>query len=360
MSKIVFIVPSIRDSHCRNRIMEFLEHGYEVSVFGFSRTGLKKTYNLPYKYTEIGELKDKGYKERIGLYYKAFKKLRNEFSNQNVLFYLNGLDIALFFHYIYPKAKYIYEECDLTHTYLGFLKYPLEWLDKIIIKKSLLSVTTSEGFIEYHFGGKRPKNVILVENKLNPSIIEYPTKSKRTFSRENISFGFVGGPRFDSVYNFIDVFCKNFPEAVFHVYGGPVTPQFQTLAKYPNCIFHGFFNNPSDLPSIYKNLDLVISTYDTKFDNVKYAEPNKIYESIYFETPIVVSSGTFLARKVKRLGIGYDIDAMDDRAIVEFVNSLRLSDIEEKIQNAKKIDKKQTLNINDELFERLDSIIEMQ
>lgn len=192
--------------------------------------------------------------------------------------------------------------------------------------------------------------MVLLENKLNPSILNFEVKPKKVFSSETISIGFVGGPRFDSVYNFIDVFCRKFPQGVFHIYGGPVTEQFEELKKYKNCIFHGFFKNPNDLPEIYSSIDVVVATYDTKFENVRYAEPNKIYESIYFETPIVVSSGTFLADKVKRLGIGFDINAMDDDEVVGFIKGLTAEKLQEKTQKTKAIDKKLTLNVNDEFF----------
>ena len=217
----------------------------------------------------------------------------------------------------------------------------------------MITVTTSEGFINYHFNGVRPDNMCLVENKLNPSILDYKIKEK-SFDKNSLSIGFVGLPRFDSVYNFIDVYCRNFPQYTFHVYGGPISDKFKTLEKYPNCKLHGFFNNPADLPQIYGSIDLVLSTYDTKYENVRYAEPNKIYESIYFETPIIVSSNTFLAEKVKRLGIGFDVDAMNEDAIVNFVGSLNEEIVNAKSNAAKNIDKRNTLNFNEHLFGMLE------
>ncbi len=354
--KYLFIIPSINDSHFKNRIIEFVERNLDVAVYGFSRSNQKIPNELPYKFEILGELRDENYKERISLYIKCFRELGKKYKRQDVCFYLCGLDIAMFFHYINPHAKYIYEECDLIHTYMGNLKYPLEWIDKKIIKHSSLTVTTSEGFIDYHFNGKRLENVVLVENKLNPSILDFPQLKKKCFSKDAISIGFVGGPRFDSVYNFIDAFCRNFPNGIFHVYGGPIPEQFETLKKYDNCIFHGFFKNPSDLSSIYESIDLVIATYDTKYENVRYAEPNKIYESIYFETPIVVSSGTFLAKKVNRLGIGCDIDAMDENAVISFIKNLTKDNLNEWIENTRKIDKNDLLSINDNLFAQLEKI----
>lgn len=354
--KIIFIVPSISDSHYRNRIVEFIENGYSVDVYGFERKNINKKPVLPYSVNVIGSIEDESYIERVKLYIKEFRKLGKRFNQKDDIFYLCGLDIAIFFHYVNPKFQYLYEECDLTHTYTKIKKL-LEFIDLRIIKTSLLTILTSEGFINYHFNGEKPHNVCLVENKLNPAIVEYTVSKRKPLDRNSISIGFVGGPRFDSVFNFIDVYCRTFPQHTFHIFGGPVPKQFETLRKYKNCIFHGFFTNPNDLPEIYSKIDLVLSTYDTKYENVRFAEPNKIYECLYFEAPIIVSSNTFLAEKVNRLGIGYDIDAMDDNAIIKFVNRLSQEEVKKKSDNAHLIDKKETININTKLFDKLKSVI---
>lgn len=348
---MVFIVPSIDDSHYKNRIIEFIDNGYDVKVYGFCRHN--KERKLPYDYEVLDNIDNSSYLKRVKLYAKSFTRLGKQFRKQNVIFYLCGLDIAMFFHLINSNYPFIFEECDLVHTYMGRVKHLFEWIDKRIIKKSLLTITTSEGFINYHFAGVKPANVCLVENRINPQILNYNIIEKK-IDKDNLSIGFVGAPRFESVYNFIDVYCRNFPNYTFHVYGGPVSDKFKTLEKYSNCIFHGFFNNPNDLPEIYGSIDVVLSTYDVKYENVRYAEPNKIYESIYFETPIIVSSDTFLAEKVKRLGIGFDVDAMKDEEVVRLVKSLNSEIVNAKSKAAKKIDKIYTLNINKHLFHELE------
>lgn len=350
--KFIFIIPSVNDSHARNRIVEFIEKGYEVNVYGFERTNNKKSNPSPYKIVSLGTLSDKRYTNRIKLYYKEFKRLGRIYNPNEVVFYLFGLDIALFFHMANPGFRYVYEECDLTHTYTRFKK-PLELIDRIIIKQSILTITTSEGFIKYHFKDKVPSNVCVVKNKLNSAILDYAVKQKRVFDKSNISIGFVGAPRFKSIYCFIDVFCRNYPQYIFHVFGGPIPPEFEPLRNYANCVFHGFFKNPDELSEIYSSIDLVLSTYDVEFDNVKYAEPNKLYESIYFETPIIVSSGTFLAEKVRGLGVGYDIDPLNEQSIIDFVQNLSKEKLAVCQSNAQKISKRNLVSINDHLFEKL-------
>lgn len=330
--------------------MEFVQNGYEVFAYGFARKGHEKCPELSFPYEVIGELEDEGYSNRIKLYIKAFRRIVRRYNNQDVLYFVGGLDIAMFFHFFHPREKYIYEECDLTHTYLGKIQVLLELIDKKIIKDSLITISTSEGFNKYHFNGKKPNNVYIVENKLDPSVLKLKKNISPKFCRESISFGFVGKPRFESVFNFIKVVCQNFPQHTFHIFGGPIEPQFKELEKYSNCFFHGFFKNPTDLPEIYSNINLVLSTYDARIKNVKYAEPNKIYESIYFDTPIIVSKDTFLGEKVTSLGIGYELDALNDDEIIEFVEKLTEESVNITIKTIQAIDKQSTININDKFF----------
>ena len=81
---------------------------------------------------------------------------------------------------------------------------------------------------------------------------------------------------------------------------------------------------------------------------------------MYFETPIIVSSHTFLAEKTNRLGIGYDIDTMDDNAIVSLINRVSEKELRRMTDNAYKINKKDLINNNMTLFEKLDSNLIMQ
>ena len=352
--KIIFLVPSITNSHYKNRILEFIDRGYDIEVYGFERSTHNKPKGIPYKYHIIGNIEDGSYISRIKLYRKKFAEIYKKHSNDKTIFYLCGLDIAMFFTMVNPKAIYIYEECDLVHTYTK-LKHIFELIDKRIIRKSLLTITTSEGFIRYHFGTDRPENVCLVENKLNPDILNCKLLEKSKSSEDGLSIAFVGIPRFDSIYNFIDVFCRNYPQHTFHIWGGPVPEQFQPLSKYSNCHFHGFFNNPVDLPGIYSQTDLILATYDVKYDNVRYAEPNKLYESIYFETPIVVSKGTFLSDKVEEFGIGFSINPLDEDCIINFINNLSLDKVK---YNVTRIEKEYAINNNSHLFNKLKALFE--
>lgn len=360
---IVFILSSAVNQNGIKRIDEFCSRGYKTCAYGFKRdTEIdNKPHNIPVHI--VGRFSNNmPYLKRIGIMKKGISEIIHKTKEEPCIYYVIGTDVALVYKLI-TNRPYIYEEPDLVHTYIKYriIRNALEWIDRRLIKKSLLTVFRSEGFINYHFGQHPPKNVTFIANRLNPSITDYSIKKKEVPDLSHIRFGFVGGLRFKSIFNFAKVVVESFPQHEFHFYGTTLNAvqarQFKQLERYENCYFHGIFHNPSDLPEIYGNIDLVLSTYDVEFDNVKFAEPNKIYEAIYFETPIIVSRGTFLGNKVERLGIGYTIDALNDQEVVAFVNKLTMDSISEKICNIQRIDKKETLNINDDFFEIINRIL---
>lgn len=358
--KIVFIINSISAQRCIKRIEEFIANGYEVDVYGFSRN-----MDIHIKYenfiiNQIGSFNNNtSFINRMPILMKGIKGvLRKYKKNKDVIFYLFQLDIALVFRLLCNNKRYFYEESDLMHTYINnsIIKLSLEYIDKRIIKESLISIFTSEGFLNYHYGKEWPDNVYILPNKLNTRIEKINSMPKQGIKYDKLKIGFVGFPRYKSVINFIKVYCSNFPNHEFHVFGElteTFKDEFDILSQYKNCFFHGGFNNPDDLPNIYSKIDLVLSTYDVEFENVRYAEPNKIYEAIYFNTPIIVSKGTFLEDKVNNLGIGFGVNACDESEIISFIKELNSTRLEPAIKACQKISKKECLNINTDLFDKI-------
>lgn len=360
--KIIFIVNAIGMQRCIKRIDEFAERGYEVEAYGFDRGAKINAKPKSCDIKAIGYIDiSTRYVKRMAIIYQGIKKVLNMTKRQDIVYYLFGLDNAIFFS-ILSKKKYIYEESDLVHTYIksNIIVGLFEKINKKIIKKSLLTVFTSEGFVKYHYGGNVPKNTFVIANRLPLSVGNLPVVEKKPFDIGHLSIGFVGYIRYSAIFNFAKVFCEHFPNSNFHFFGTTSNEAnrvlFEPLKQFPNCHFHGAFKHPDKLPEVYSQLDVVLSTYDVKSENVRYAEPNKIYEAIYYETPIIVSADTYLAEKVKRLGIGYGIDAMDDDAVVDLIENMTSDNLKEKVINLRKIDKMEALNINDSFFRKLKTI----
>jgi len=332
------------------RVRSFIKRGAEVEVYAFQRFSEKYDEKVGFPIEIIGSFPNElSYLRRIPLMLRSMGKIA---STNADLYYLNGLDIALMFCLRCHGRPYVYEELDLVHTYLpnSFVRKALEFVDKRLIERSRMTVLTSEGFARYHFGDKCPGNVCVVPNKLAPSVMDFPFVPKS--AHENLRVGFVGRIRFNTIFSFADIFCRHFPQHEFHFYGDFPSEhnrrQFEPLGRLSNCFFHGPYESPRDLSSIYAEIDWVLSAYDTDYANVVYAEPNKLYEAIYFETPIIVSKGTFLAERVEQLGIGLTVDASDEESVVSLVNSLSEELIGEKIRRIRAVPKPSVIDQSDD------------
>lgn len=355
--KIVFFINAITLTRCIKRIEEFIDNGYEVEAYGFERGG--EAYAKPSKFEikVIGSHNiSQNYFTRLRIIYDSMKPIIKQYKSQDVLFYYFFFDVA-FVGRLLSRRPFIYEESDIPYTGIGnvALRKLFGRIDKQLIKHSLLTVMTSEGFIDYHFGDERPENIIIVPNRVNPKLNEFDYHNQ-LIDVNHMKFAFVGGFRYTSVLNFATVIAESFPQHEFHVYGNIVQNKEELDAlvkKYSNVFFHGIFKNPDELPGIYEHIDVVLATYDATSINAQYAEPNKLYESIYFRTPIVVSSNTFLAKKVNRLGIGYDINALNKEEIVSFIRNLTLEDLRGKQEASSKIPQESAKNTNPEIFNYL-------
>lgn len=315
------------DGHSYKRIEEFRELGYDVKVYGFDR-GLNKQHE-GIDTTILGTFPNTmPYRKRVIIIYKALKKLfRNTKRNDPDIWYYFGLQMAIFCFVINKNKKYMFEESDMTHLgiKIGIVRIFLEHINKRIIKNSLLSVFTSEGFLQYHFGedADKQRNVVVMPNKIHPDVMKFPMIDKVVTATDKLRFAFVGFIRYHAVYSMAEYISRNFPQHEFHFYGevqlSSDVEKFKSLENRENVFFHGFFKNPDKLAEVYSNIDVVVSTYDITSINVLYAEPNKLYESIYFRTPIIVSKGTFLERQVEKYHSGWSVDAFDEAAVCNMV-----------------------------------------
>ena len=353
--KIYFVMNSINDAHANKRASDFKKQGHEVRQYGFLRHENIKYDNQA---EVIGHFtNDISYVRRISIYIHGLQSLFNSHKNDNIIWYYQGIDVALFATFLNPKGKYIYEECDLAHTYIHYkwIQVLLERIDKRIIRKSQKTVVTSEGFIQYHYGStdKCPQNVVLVPNKLSREICNFKIQEKDNVVLSRIRFAFVGGLRYPALLSIADIITKEYSCHEFHFYGfidPTISPD--KLPKRSNIFYHGAYKSPDDLPFIYSHIDILVSTYDTSSVNVRYAEPNKLYEAIYFGCPIVVSTGTFLAEKVHRLNIGYDVDPYSRDSITQLIRQIN-SDYSEKQSALSNINKDDAIDNNNYVNEIL-------
>lgn len=359
--KIVFIALQLSQPRCIKRIKAVYDAGFDIKVYGFD-SGLynDSLKSLPFPVERIYKRNKSLSKfQKIKTLSAVVRQIIKENKNDG-LFYLFGFEIAGIAWFL-GCDNYVYEEADVTASRekRPWLKQSLISLDKRIIKRAKLTVFTSQGFTDYLFKEKCPKNIIQQPNKLNRDFFdEHIKKMVKPHDIDicHLRFGFVGLIRYpNTIIRFAKVIGRHYPQYEFHFYGTLDRKEYWDLEldSYSNVYNHGPFKNPIDQPNIYSEFDISVVCYDTTSDNVRIAEPNKLYESIFFETPIVVSSDTFLEKRVKELGVGFSLDASNDDKIIKFIDKLNLADLIGKREKMKQIPISELVDNTDNLINEL-------
>jgi len=359
--KVVFFGDCL-DNRYHKRIREFMAEGYEVELYTFTyRDDDVRRYGDSYPIHQLKHFSEPpSYLTRLLEFTTAFRKIIYEYDRSKTLFYFFTLNTSIT-ALTCPGLVYVYEESDMLFDRMGnnLMKGLVRGINKKVIRKSKLTVFTSEGFATYYYGNNVPKQITIIPNKVSVECLELRHLNRRTIDYTHLRFAFVGGIRYDALFSFAKIVASNFPNHEFHFYGAIIgfTPmQVKELEAYPNISFHGRFSAPKDYPEIYESIDFVVSTYDTLELNPKYAEPNKLYESIFFEIPIIVSSNSFLAEKVNRLGTGFDVNPYDEEDIVRKILMINNDTYSNYIKAIQAIPKETIINSNKAFFEKINNL----
>jgi glycosyltransferase involved in cell wall biosynthesis len=341
--KIVFILPSISQPRCIRRINGFVDRGYNVKVYGFKR-GFYEFDSTFYKFDieSLGEQKDNG--KYIVKVIQQYISLREVIKTQrsDSIFYLFGFSIAISCKVLGCK-KFVYEISDLL--YVDKVSRIILWLfkalDRYLIKKSIVTVLTSKGFCRFLFKDKIPNNILIQPNKVDSyfkSVIS--CKAYKRPNSEKLVFSYVGAFRYpNTIFRFARIVGEKYKNHEFYFYGDSrLTTNVKLMAnEYSNVKYFGPYKNPEDLISIYSNIDIVVACYDVQGAiNERVAEPNKLYEALFFKKPIIVSKETYLSERVSQLGCGFILNASKDDEIINLISSLdqkRLNNIIDVIES---------------------------
>lgn len=353
---VVFITSSLSQPRIIKRILSIHRTGCRVKVYGYDR-GKYNCNKLPdtIAVSIIGQQKDGA--DYISKFFQIKKDIQEIVSceGMNAIYYVFGMIPTLFISRC--NVKYIYEISDILYGYNKFkLIQPLaKLIDKKLIRRSQFTVVTSQGFVDYLFGNQDVPSIVVQPNKLSRALIDNP-RIPKDFNDRCITFAFVGAIRYTkTILRFAKIVGEYFPQHQFHFYGeSSASYEFKSATeKYNNVKYFGAYKNPEDLNSIYSNVDIVVACYESDNLNERIAEPNKLYEAMFFCKPIVVSKDTFLAKQVEAKQCGWVIDAYNDSDIIEFINNIPQFNIRAIIQREMMIHASILIDDTQEIIKRL-------
>lgn len=198
-------------------------------------------------------------------------------------------------NFILDIRDYTYEKYKIYHNAV-----------RQLIEESYFTAISSRGFIK--FLGNSEKLVI------NHNIHSGIGSDASHFSfdgKHKITIGFVGAIRyFDLNSKLIDYLYNSTKYRLLYIGRQNEDCNLQEYCHnndYANIKFQGEFKN-EDKPQIYQQIDIINSIYGNNSVEVTTAIPNKLYDSLVFKKPILVSKGTYLAKIVERYHIGIAVD----------------------------------------------------
>ena len=90
-----------------------------------------------------------------------------------------------------------------------------------------------------------------------------------------------------------------------------------------NVEYLGPFSYEEDIASLYGMVDCVYSVYDADMFNVRVALPNKLYEAIVAQKPVIVAKGTYLSELVETMGVGISVRHDDAEDVARGLHELK-------------------------------------
>lgn len=254
------------------------------------------------------------------------------------IIHVGGFDcvrIACKYKRKHPDVKIVYEVSDLREDFISVIKNPVRRLlseiirtvEKKDLKKITKMVVTSEKFyVDYYSKFIEKERVNYIPNYPDLSCFKnYRKKQTGVFT-----VGFIGGIRYlNQLKMLVDVADILKINVIFAGAGG-TNSNLDVIMEYAkdkdNIKFTGKYDYKNEIGKLYSMVDCVFAVYDADNPNVRIALPNKLYEAVVCQLPIIVAEGTYLGEIVTGLGIGYTVNHKQIDSLICAINKLQVEE----------------------------------
>jgi succinoglycan biosynthesis protein ExoL len=344
--RILTVLPVLGQPRDSKRIDMLVSLGFDVSVAAFNRA--YHSGRVPSRPTQIiGTISHGKYLQRIGRLITALPKLRRAMRDRDIV-YASSPDMALLAMIagVFMGKKFILEVGDVREiqTAEGLKGRLVRIVDRVLTNRCSLLVVTAVGFLDNYYRNWLRSDVpaIVVENKIEasltsarPGAVRGNLPQGRPFIDRPLRIGYFGLLRCQWTWDVLKAFALKHPRDVEIVMAGyPMEPAdiAEQAKSIPNVIYSGEYKSPNDLPRLYGAVDLVWACY--KFIgprdwNLKWARPNRFYESCYFGRPLISRLGSSDSKEVDRLKIGFNIQTHEISDVVAELDSISAEMVEQ-------------------------------
>lgn len=247
---------------------------------------------------------------------------------------LDMLQIACKYKSLNKQVHIIYEIADLhrllvdkqTGILRGMVQKYLLWLDKKCSKQIDLLIITSQQYYTTYFSSFIPEKKVMYFPNI-PDLSVFDTYQKKE-NREQFTIGYFGVIRYKNELRLlINSLSKNNARLIIAGYEENGTDIEEICKNRTDIEWKGRFDFANSAAALYSQCDCIYAVYDASMSNCRVALPNKLYEAVYCELPILVADQTHVGNIVQEWHVGIPV-AHDSQSAVDSALA-RLENIEE-------------------------------
>lgn len=319
---LIFIGPERTDARSVKRIAALTAQGWQVTGFTFYRDRGQADPPPVWDNIHLGTTYNRRYLHRLWAIVRAFGIIvrhRSRLREAAAIYVINPDNalLALLGRLVCRGGvPVVVEIADIqpAMTGTGPVARGLRFLERAVLRRSQLLVTTSPGFLRHYFEPVQRYRgpVFLLENKVYPSAALLAARIFRTapVNPGKWTIGYFGVFRCERSIDLITRLAVAFPEKLTFVLRGVPAGLEETffrkkISAHNNIEYGGPYRYPEDLSAMYGGID-----FNWCFDfsaagaNSAWLLPNRIYEGGLFHCPALAFAGTETAAWITGNGCG--------------------------------------------------------
>ncbi len=327
------------------RIAAFQAQGRGVIGFTFHRVRDKPDVPPTWENIHLGTTYNRRYLQRLGVFASCIGVLwkhRKQLADCGVLYVVNTDNAMLALlgrAFAGRRIPLVLELADIqpAMTGSGVVSKNLRAVERAVLKRTALLVTTSPGFVTNYFQPVQQftGDIFLLENKVYPSHQLPPpvaTGHDPIHSGRPGVIGCFGALRCPRSLEIMHALAQQLGDRVRFVLrgypAGTLAGDFEKLlGQLSNLQFGGPYQYPGDLAEMYSGIDL-----NWCFDmsdpngNSAWLLPNRIYEGGCFGIPAIAAKGTETGRWIEENQLGWTFEAPLESSLAHFLTTLSPAD----------------------------------
>lgn len=343
------------DARVRKRIAALQDNGWRVSGFTFHRPRDKAEEEIFWDNTHLGTTYNRRYLQRLLALAASLRVLwrRREKLRSCRAIYAVNMDNAflawLACRLCRVRLPLVLEIADVQAAMAGpsLRARLLRAVERFILRRSALLVTTSPGFVREYFQPIQRHHgpIFLLENTVYPSIgLPAPSAgSAPVKDGKPWVVGCFGAFRCARSLAIMKQLCRQLPGKVeFLLRGypaGTIADDFPSLiAGEPAIRYEGPYDYPEDLAALYGSVD-----FNWCFDesdpngNSAWLLPNRIYEGGLFHVPALAATETETGRWIEQNHAGFTFPRPGEEHLADFLRHLTVADWRSAMQFCRQI-----------------------